>query len=37
MDLLIKIVSYILPYLINRDFMDVTFHPEVALRLIIKN
>ncbi len=28
---------YILPYLINRDFMDVTFPPEVALRLIIKN
>ena len=28
---------YILPYLINRDFMDITFHPQVAIKFIIKN
>ena len=28
---------YILPYLINRDFMDLTFPPQLALKLIIKN
>ena len=28
---------YILPYLINRDFMDLTFPPQLALKFIIKN
>ena len=28
---------YILPYLINRDFIDITFHPQVAIKFIIKN
>ena len=28
---------YILPYLINRDLMDLTFPPQLALKLIIKN
>ena len=28
---------YILPYLINRDFMEMTFPPQVATKLIIKN
>ena len=27
---------FILPYLINRDFMNVAFHPETALKLIIE-
>ena len=27
---------YILPYLINRDLMDLTFPPQLALKLIIK-
>ena len=28
---------YILPYLINRDFIEITFPPQVATKLIIKN
>ena len=32
-----KCELYILPYLINRDFMDITFPPQIALKFIIKN
>ena len=28
---------YILPYLIIRDFIDITFYPQVANKFIIKN
>ena len=28
---------YILPYLINREFLDVTFPPQAAIKLIIKD
>ena len=28
---------YILPYLINREYLDVTFPPQAAIKLIIKH
>ena len=28
---------YILPYLINREYLDVTFPPQAAIKLIIKD